>query len=157
MTRVWLPHDALDQAVSDARDMTPDETGGVLLGYWAREHTEAVITSIVGPGPRAEHRSDGFRPDPEFHEDAISHAYRESAGRVTYLGDWHSHPTGLPVPSEKDRRVLRRIAREPAARAPRPLMLILGCPQEDWELMCWQARPQIFLRVTLAEAILRPG
>lgn len=51
--------------------------------------------------------------------------YARSGRRITYLGDWHSHPVGAPRPSRRDLRVARLIAGAPEARASEPLLCIL--------------------------------
>ena len=122
----------------EADDHHPNETGGILLGYWAREG-EAVVTSVVGPGPRATHGPYGFGPDNEYQERELAVAYAESDGRIAYLGDWHTHPGSVAEPSGKDRGTIRRIAREPEARCPEPLMVILG-QRERWQFAAWQGR-----------------
>ncbi len=127
MSRVlaWLAIDLVDAMNHDAGEHDPDETGGILLGYWADVGT-AVITALVGAGPGARRWATGFVPDATYQEEQLADAYEASGRRLEYLGDWHSHPGARPVPSWQDRRTLRRIASEPGARCPQPLMLILG-------------------------------
>ena len=108
----------------DAR--LPKETGGVLLGYWRAGSGEPVATHVVGPGPNAVHREHGLIPDYDYQEDEIATLYRASGRRLSYLGDWHTHPGGDSRMSRRDRACLRRIARFARARAPNPLMLILA-------------------------------
>lgn len=133
----WIADTAIKVMAAEADEVFPLETGGVLLGYWAKQFTEVVITKVVGPGPRAEHRTDGFVPDPDFHEIVIAYWYEVSGGQFTYIGDWHSHPQSGPHLSGKDHRTLQAIAAYPDARAPVPLMGILsgGSP---WALAVWQ-------------------
>src|SRR3546814_7384631 len=57
-----------------------------------------------------------------------------SGRRETYLGDWHTHPDGTDVLSRADKATLRRIARTPDARAPRPVMLIANGEPEQWRI-----------------------
>lgn len=129
--------------VSEVASKSPLETGGVLLGYWVRQPTasartrrkefgsivtpeyELVVAQSVGPGPHAVHLPDAFIPDHEFQETEIARVYRASGRTVTYLGDWHCHPCGPAVLSRKDLVTLNRIAGDPCARAPTPLMLIV--------------------------------
>lgn len=68
-------------------------------------------------------------------------AASSSADRLhTYLGDWHTHPGGVAVPSRTDRTTLTRIANHAAARAPRALMLIAADANEVWRVAVWEAR-----------------
>ncbi len=89
----------------------------------------------IDAGPAAVRWRSGFKPDADFQEAEIERIFRSSDGAVTYLGDWHSHPTAPAVPSKPDRRTLRRIATDPDAQCPMPTMLILE--QDEFEL--WSA------------------
>ena len=127
----------------------PHETGGVLLGYWAED--AAVVADMVGSGPGALHESNGFVPDAEYQEVEIARRYEASGRVVTYMGDWHSHPRGVGRVSRLDLRTLHTIAREPAARVPAPIMLIVfaGHP---WRLAAW-----IWAPVRIAYLATIPG
>lgn len=139
----WLAAPVWHDIVAEVRDKAPLETGGVLLGYWVRypgegsdasamefEGGEVVITQGLGPGPNAVHRPDSFSPDHEIHARGIARIYEKSGRVVTYLGDWHSHPTGTADLSRRDRATLTRIARARDARVPHPLMLVVVADDE---------------------------
>jgi hypothetical protein len=64
--------------------------------------------------------------------------YRDSGRVVTFLGDWHSHPHGLPLPSATDVETAGRTAANERARAPRPLMVILGRDDDEWLLLAFR-------------------
>lgn len=137
-TLAWIARQALEAIYREAASFAPNETGGVLMGYWAEHWTEVVITDVIGPGPNAVHHSDEFVPDCDFQESAVAAAYEQSGRLATYLGDWHTHPGGATTLSRKDRRTLRAIARHRDARAPRPLMALLGGCQPRWRLQVWR-------------------
>lgn len=130
--RLWLPDDVLARLKEEAVRMAPLESGGVLLG-WGVDDDEVVVAGTVGPGPSATHRRNRFEPDTRWQRRQIAEAY-ERSGRVhRYVGDWHSHPGGSSTPSHRDRRTARRISRHRAAKAPRPVMVILNGAEDSWE------------------------
>lgn len=133
----WLATSALATMKSEAERTAPKETGGVLLGYWSDNRVDVVITSAVGPGPRALHRRRSFVPDYRYHESEVARVYRESGRRIAYLGDWHSHPNGPLKLSMIDLMTQLRIALSHKARAPMALMFILagGTP---WRSGVWR-------------------
>lgn len=135
MSACWIDEHALAALIAEAEERYPLETGGVLMGYWHRH--EPVVTSTIGPGPASRHDSHGFEPDSAWQRHMIAEVYEASGRRHTYLGDWHTHPDGVPRPSRLDRRTLTRIAAFPAARASTPLMLI-GGGHDAWELTAWR-------------------
>jgi len=122
--------------VQDASRCAPEETGGVVLGYWV-DDSEAVITEHVGPGPDAQHDITGFVPDAQYQRERIAQIYERTGRTHTYLGDWHSHPLGGLGLSRTDRRTARRIAKATDARCPRPLMLLLACDGGHWRGTVW--------------------
>lgn len=134
---LWMGRDIMALLEAEAICRTPCETGGVLLGYWAGDGRDCVVTHVVGPGPNATHCEMRFAPDHEHQVAEIERLYQQSSRRLQYLGDWHSHPGGGGELSKQDRRTLRTIARSRTARVSRPVMLILaGGPV--WEPHAWR-------------------
>lgn len=125
---------------TEAERTYPNETGGVLLGYWAPEQPDVVVTNIVGPGPRAIHKPTRFVPDRDYQDDEIVRLHVADPARYRYLGDWHTHLHGGAGLSAKDHEALRQIARHQAAQAPVPLMAILTLSGE-WRVAAWCLRP----------------
>lgn len=154
----WFVATAWHQVIAETHARAPLETGGVLLGYWVHRRderydapapswhsgAEVVITHALGPGPKAIHQRDAFSPDHEFHAHEVARIYAESGRMLTYLGDWHSHPTGTARLSRRDRTTLARIARSPDARAPHPLMLVIVADDERCSRLWIAHTPRIF-------------
>jgi len=137
--RAWLSNDILASLEEEASRFAPNETGGVLLGYWTVDTDEPVITKAFGSGPRAVHGRYHYVPDYEHDALHIARAYEESGRTLHYLGDWHTHPGQPGFLSRKDRRTLVTIARCPEAYSPRPLMLILAFG-DPWRPFAWTLR-----------------
>lgn len=134
-----MPCWALNAMAEEAGQLSPDETGGALVGYEAEGGL--VVTDLISAGPLAERSPAGFRPDAEYQLREIARLY-EASGRIhTYIGDWHSHPDGSPTCSPVDRAALKEVARSLQARCPRPVMIILGEDDEPWEAVAWRYRP----------------
>lgn len=131
----WVSKSLIARLVQEADDALPDETGGALVGYWAAD--DVVVTQLISGGPKAAHGRDFFEPDWEFQQAQIDCYYARSGRLHTYLGDWHSHPSGLLRLSRRDRRTLRLIANHPDARAPNALMLLLA-DDGGWEVGVWR-------------------
>ena len=145
--QVWIMESNIDEMIAEAEHRFPDESGGALLGYWAKACEEVVITDVIGPGPAAIHRAQSFLPDSEYQEKEIACRYEESGRLHTYLGDWHTHPQSIPYLSRKDRRTLKTITRHQEARVIAPLMAILWWP--SWTIEIWMAKPIQIWRVKL--------
>lgn len=74
------------------------ETGGILLGGEG-EHA-ALVKHAGAPGPRAVRTPTSFLRDRQ-HAEAFAVACW-NADRSVWVGEWHSHPTAEPVPSQTD-------------------------------------------------------
>lgn len=138
-----MPHHLAREITLQASEAVPNETGGILTGYWTADGT-CVVVGVVGPGPEAIHRRTSFTPDPLYHEEEIARIYESSARMHTYLGDWHSHPSAAAYLSRRDLRTIRRISVCANARAPNALMLVIGSGRmEQWELRAWVQPPRV--------------
>lgn len=126
--------------IVEADEKAPDETGGMLLGYISVESSpeDLVIEAIIGPGPDARHHRTRFTPDSSWQQDQLARVYADSGRVTTYLGDWHTHPGGVAVPSRIDRRTARRISRSGAARVAMPLTLILASNEDGWRAVAYR-------------------
>jgi len=137
---VWISKNALVFMVREFLRKLPNETGGVLVGYWLADSEGAVITDVLGPGPHAKHRKISFVPDASYHESEIARLYEESGRLHTYLGDWHSHPDSTTRLSLTDRHTLLTIAKHAEARVLTPLMAVIG-ESDPLKLQVWQYCP----------------
>ena len=113
---------AIDREVSASEHR---ETGGVLLGHYADKLDRAVVLEATGPPPDSRRTRYSFvRGREGLHELLLARWHDEP--RTHYLGEWHSHPTGQPLPSVQDIRALTGVARDPLYRCRTPLLLIVA-------------------------------
>lgn len=152
MPTIWLSRSAFEFMVTEATVKSPNESGGVLLGYWVTPWTEAVIVRAVGPGPNAVHLPSSFSPDGKYHWAEIETEYMATGGCHTYLGDWHTHPSGGAFLSARDFKTLRKIANDPESQTSHPLMLILHSNETTWEGTAWKWIPNYWKRVLSSRA-----
>lgn len=131
--RLWLADSAMTAMHKIANQYYPYETGGMLLGYVAR-NSDVVVNAIIGPGPKAKHSRFRFMPDAIYQQAELeSHFYKTEASE-TYLGDWHTHPRGSCQLSMIDKRTLARIARTSSSGTQHPVMAILCGGDANWRI-----------------------
>lgn len=140
---VWANTSALADMIAEAERAHPDETGGMLLGWVNLDRDEIVVTTTVGPGPDGKHHRARFVPDSNWQQQRLEEMYRRTAGKVSYLGDWHVHPEGGFGMSRRDRLTMQATAATPDARCPRPLMGLLARSRDDgsYGFGVWRWRP----------------
>lgn len=108
----------------------PWEVGGWLLGYWSENDEAIVVTHATPPAVRG--TALGITISGEGHRHRFDEAWKRSEGRITFLGDWHSHPGGPARPSSQDTRALRQLAEERDYGTPRPVAAIVQLPRFRW-------------------------
>ncbi len=135
----WLFNPVREFLIFEATTKAPLETGGILMGYFGQPGNVPVILWASGPGSQSVHYRNYYNPDYEFDESQIATIYEKYGRKITYLGDWHSHPAPLPVLSYRDKRTLRRIAGCKSARVETPLMLLLSYDGQ-WDVTIWQGK-----------------
>jgi integrative and conjugative element protein (TIGR02256 family) len=108
----------------------PCEVGGWLLGYWTADEKHVVVTHATPPSSRG--TPWGVEIDGAGHISRFNAAWEASDGQVTFLGDWHTHPGGRPLPSERDRKAMRQLAGEKKFGTPSPLIAIVETPRWPW-------------------------
>lgn len=98
---ILIENDVLDVICSYRQDSTKKhEAGGTLMGYRSGQHLHVLHATVPMPLDRSS-RISFERLDPG-HQLAVTKAWKESQGRVDYLGDWHTHPQLNPSPSGID-------------------------------------------------------
>ena len=122
LSLVFLDRRAREVIEREAARRLLRETGGALFGYESEE--EVVVACAFGPGPKARHGFRSFEPDPETTRRLIASVWDSSEGRYRFLGSWHTHPGGPPVPSPTDEQTASDLSDQPGVLLPRPLLLI---------------------------------
>jgi integrative and conjugative element protein (TIGR02256 family) len=108
------------------------EIGGVLMGEHVRDELFRIVDISV-------QRSGGsqacFIRRPKDHERQLKRFFARTGSdytRFNYLGEWHSHPSFEPVPSDTDLRTMQSMVIDPAVGANFLILLIskLGADQQ---------------------------
>lgn len=102
----------------------PLETGGMLVGYLKEKNY--YILDIIDAGPEAIHKTDYFLPDGKYQQPILEQKFFKSNGKVTFLGDWHSHPNADSYLSKLDMETLKNISEDEGAQITCPIFIIIG-------------------------------
>lgn len=105
----------------------PNETGGILVGYYTAPRDLAVITQLPeAPVDSKSGRAEFVRGRRGL-EDLLKRLWNQDAeAREYYLGEWHYHPGQAAEPSARDEAQMKAFAEDPDYRCREPLLVIAG-------------------------------
>ncbi len=101
------------------------ETGGALAGYKVDDDTW-VICSLMHPSPKNKSGRTWLERDLAAAQEFANRVHGQSAGQLTYIGEWHTHPEKHPTPSSADTGMLNDILSGSRPKPPFLFGLILG-------------------------------
>lgn len=81
----------------------PNETGGVLVGYYDFNVSILVLVAALAAPPDSIGTPGSFERGVAGLKEVLAKIERQTAGNVRYIGEWHSHPRGhAAAPSHDD-------------------------------------------------------
>lgn len=102
----------------------PNEYGGFLIGYYASDGKKVHITDTILP-KKFEASPNLFVRYGEGLEKIFLDYYNQQPQKY-YVGEWHTHPNGLPIPSTIDVNGLQSIKNSDQVAILNPVLLIIG-------------------------------
>jgi proteasome lid subunit RPN8/RPN11 len=116
------------------------ESGGYLWGLYENQIDSALVTFASGPGLKAKHARDAVRlSDPR--DIAAGFPEHMQRSELRRLGDFHSHPSGSPQPSQHDRRVWASVLESSGRSAYVGLIATPSVDGSGPQLHAWVTRP----------------
>lgn len=105
------------------------ETGGILIGLYSRDHAMAFVTEVTSPPIDSKHGHTWFDRGIRGLKRKLQVSWRKA--NTFYLGEWHFHPGAPPNPSPVDSTQMAQIATSPHYACPEPILLIVGGTEEQ--------------------------
>lgn len=116
---------ALAQVLESCRRFAPEETGGILVGYYADSLDCAVVTKASERPRDSRSGKTWFVRGTAGLQGLLDGLWRGKERRY-YLGEWHFHPDGSPEPSLTDKRQMAKIAGSVSYKCPEPILILAG-------------------------------
>ena len=120
---IALPAPILGAMTAECARRQGIETGGILAGRYDEKLRLARIALATAPPPDSTGGHAWFRRGTTGLNRLIAQLWR---GGDYYLGEWHYHPSGAPVPSGQDIDQMRVIAADSRYACPEPVLVICG-------------------------------
>jgi integrative and conjugative element protein (TIGR02256 family) len=112
------------------------EAGGLLLGRHILDSCDMVVDVVTVPMPGDLRTEYGFRRRSKMHQVLMERAWRDSKQTCTYLGEWHTHPQAVPVPSMVDKENWRIRMRDDLYEGDTLFFIILGTER----MVVWEVK-----------------
>ncbi len=123
--RVVLSESALAVFKNYVQDeLHKNEAGGILLGSVEGKTIYVVKASVPNKFDKATRTS--FIRDKNAAQIIVDYEFENSAGKMFYVGEWHTHPEDYPTPSGQDRHMTIEQFNKSRLSQPFSLMIIQG-------------------------------
>ena len=110
----------------------PKEFGGLLIGNYSDDFKTVFIEETILPKKYKSSKYSFERGAEGVKETLEKYYYAEH--RMIYVGEWHTHPDNLPIPSSTDIKALEKIANHDEVTIKNPVLLIMGIDKTKYEL-----------------------
>ena len=122
--KVVLENTIIQSLLSAGRKHLPKEYGGILIGRYDEERTTAYIVKSLEP-KAFQNSTHSFVRKTQGLRGHLIDLYNQKPS-LFYLGEWHTHPGGVPQPSVTDVQTLIQLAKSHEVKIKNPLMMIIG-------------------------------
>ncbi|RKG29813.1 ThiF family adenylyltransferase [Acinetobacter tianfuensis] len=99
---LFIDNGVLDLLFQMRKQCLPNETGGVLLGYYDFNIKAVVIVTALPAPPDSKSTPTSFERGTLGLAEKIQEASDRTMGMVGYIGEWHSHPPGHSTSMSRD-------------------------------------------------------
>lgn len=111
----------------------PRETGGVLIGSFDMERKVVYVVDTLASPPDSEEQPTVYIRGSQGLREEVECVSKASGTWLEYVGEWHSHPPGVPPSCSADDRKLFQWLRETmGVDGHPPLMLIVADREHRW-------------------------
>lgn len=102
------------------------EACGMLIGHHPRDADDIVLDRLTLPQPEDRRTRSRCHRDQAAHQRLLDAEWNASGATRTYVGEWHTHPEPVPVPSRLDRTSWTKATRGTAFHGPGLVFVIVG-------------------------------
>ncbi|UFH57569.1 Mov34/MPN/PAD-1 family protein [Spirosoma sp. KNUC1025] len=103
----------------------PLETGGILLGHYDSNGRLATVHVAGAPPPDSKHGLMTFVRGIIGVAELVEWGAMQSSP-LHYVGEWHTHPSGNPKPSNTDRQQMYDFVQQGLYGVRTPILLVIG-------------------------------
>ena len=127
---LYISNDILSKIKQELSNHYPNEFGGVFVGF--KQNELIVIEDVLIPDD-FENGKTIFVRRPGTLNERLELIFNTTKGKITYIGEWHSHPGGPPNPSSTDINAMQEIADTKKIGNSNPILMIVKITDEIFE------------------------
>lgn len=135
-SELTLKLEVVDSIKSHNQSGILSESGGILLGTYYKSG-KIVIGYNSTPYPKDIRSITGFKRRDEGHLEFYHEYNSKSEGKISYVGDWHTHPSFFSIPSYVDKLTWKKSLKYETENG-LPLFFIILCNNE---ISVWMGDP----------------
>lgn len=124
--KIKISASLITQIYDQRKTKLPNETGGVLIGAYDYAHNICYIVDAIDSPSDSEEYPNSYVRGHNGLLKQIEQLEEITIGNLTYIGEWHSHPTASTQPSKYDLILLKSISDYTLAQGNPGCMLIVG-------------------------------
>jgi len=134
-----ISKNSINQILHHCQNASPNETGGIMAGYYSEDLRWAIVTDISGPTADSVLKRCSFYRGIQGLQKWLDSKWKKR--KHHYLGEWHFHPFASAIPSKLDDIQMTNFANNRSLKCPEPILLIIGGnPERNWSM-----KPYVYL------------
>lgn len=130
--KIEVKQSLLDELYELGLKHYPKEFGGLLVGYYSEDFKTCIVENSIVPKKYKSSRY-FFERGKDGLKQKLTEFYN-STPRLIYVGEWHTHPDGIPSPSNTDLNAMIEIAESGEVNIENPILMILGVSKTERKL-----------------------
>jgi proteasome lid subunit RPN8/RPN11 len=123
---VLIAESCLLKMTEMAQEHYPNEVGTSLVGCYSNDGFEASVLDLAPLSPDSEGWLTSFYRGTTGLRKFFKKLRQTFSGKRYYVGEWHSHPDAVPIPSGTDDRNQLAIAKDTKTNCPECILIIIG-------------------------------
>lgn len=123
---VEVVNSVLSEMIRLAREGSPLEVGTSLVGSYSEDGRRATVSGLAPAAPDSKGGRWSYLRGSHGLKNFFSQLFKSTQGRSHYVGEWHSHPGGSPVPSGVDDKNMFDISVDPKEFCPECILIIIS-------------------------------
>ena len=119
--------------VEMAQKHYPNEVGTSLVGCYSDDGFKASVLELAPLSSDSKGSRTSFYRGVLGLRNFFTKLRKTFSGRRHYVGEWHSHPDGKPIPSGTDNRNQLEIAKDTKTDCPECILIIIGGTDSNFD------------------------